>query len=83
MKRTVDNIAGAVVNCRCGLLFLGVGLLPLLAFLNLLPRGGDFGGRPLFPVLGGFSFAGVGLYFNYNFRESDVFQMARARSGAC
>ncbi len=54
----------SVVSCGCGVLFLGVGLLPLLALLNILPREGFFGNAPPFiVVIGSLPFAAVGLYF--------------------
>jgi len=62
-----DRVLGAAASCGCSLLFLWVGLLPLLALLNILPRDGFFGGQsPLMPVLGSLPFAAVGLYFLAN-----------------
>ena len=46
------------------MLFLGTGLLPFLAWLNILPRAGFFGHAPPFMVvLGSLALATVGLYF--------------------
>jgi hypothetical protein len=62
-----DRVLGAVTSCGCGLLFLWVGLLPLLALLNILPHDGFSGGQSsLMPVLGSLPFAAVGLYFLAN-----------------
>ncbi len=57
--------AASAVNCGCSLPFLGMGLLPLLARLRLLPsRGGAAPG--LFPLLAGAPFPTPGLYFLVN-----------------
>ncbi len=62
-----NRVVRAATGCGCGLLFLGVGILPLLVLLNIFPREEYFGGRsPLLPVLGSLPFAVVGLYFIAN-----------------
>jgi hypothetical protein len=62
---TPENKAlASVVSCGCGVLFLGTGLLPFLALLNILPRAGFFGNAsPFMVVIGSLAFVAVGLYF--------------------
>ncbi len=63
---TPENKAlASVVHCGCGVLFLGAGLLPFLALLNILPRADFFGNAPPFIGVIGISlpFVAVGLYF--------------------
>ena len=62
-----NKALASVVNCGCGMLFLSTGVLPLLAWLNILPRGDFFGDAPPFLVIvASLPFAVVGLYFISN-----------------
>ena len=65
---TPENKAlASAVNCGCGMLFLSTGILPILAWLNILPRGNFFGDAPPFLVIvASLPFAVVGLYFISN-----------------
>ncbi len=60
---TPENKAlASVISCGCGVLFLGAGLLPFLALLNILPRAGFFGNAsPSMVVIGSLASAAVGL----------------------
>ena len=59
-----NTVLASVVNCGCGALFLSTGTLPLLAWLNVLPRGNFFGDTsPFVVVVASLPFAVVGLYF--------------------